>query len=171
MATTNRNLNTAKSGKNDEFYTKLYDVVMGLNPIRSYFRNRDILCNCADYNRAFHQYFAMNFVPFGLRSLTVFSRTGKVIRYYGKKKEVIFNGSSGSFTDLRYLTEKTIVVTNPPFSLITDFILLHHKKKHPVPYSGPNERDWLQADSPSYFQQYLTGPLLHSQGIPRSVCH
>lgn len=66
----NTNLNSAKSAKNDEFYTQLADIEKELKHYREHFNGKTVFCNCDDpYESNFFKYFALNFNQLGLRKL------------------------------------------------------------------------------------------------------
>ena len=67
----NKDLNKAKEGKKDEFYTQLEDIEKEMRHYREYFRGKSVFCNCDDpYESNFFKYFVMNFNMLGLRKLT-----------------------------------------------------------------------------------------------------
>ena len=73
-------LNSAKSAKNDEFYTQLTDIEKELWHYRELFRNKAIFCNCDDpYESNFFKYFALNFNFLGLKKLTATCYVGSPI--------------------------------------------------------------------------------------------
>ena len=67
----NKNLQTAKKAKNDEFYTRLEDIEKELNGYDpAVFENKTIFCNCDDPTRSnFWAFFHMNFNRLGLKKL------------------------------------------------------------------------------------------------------
>lgn len=66
----NRDLNSAKSGRKDEFYTQLSDIELEMKHYKSHFKGKTVLCNCDDpYESNFFKYFAMNFNYLGLKKL------------------------------------------------------------------------------------------------------
>lgn len=66
----NRTLSSAKSAKQDEFYTQLADIANELRHYRDHFKGKVVLCNCDDpYESDFFKYFAANFNTFGLKKL------------------------------------------------------------------------------------------------------
>lgn len=70
----NDKLQTAKSAKNDEFYTQYVDIEKEMNAYIDYnpevFKNKTILLPCDDPEWSnFTKYFAQNFQRFGLRKL------------------------------------------------------------------------------------------------------
>ena len=63
-------LNTAKSGKNDEFYTILSDIEKELRHYTRHFRNKTVVCNCDDPRVSnFFKYFLNSFEKLGLKEL------------------------------------------------------------------------------------------------------
>jgi len=63
-------LNSARSAKNDEFYTQLTDIETEMRHYKKQFRGKVIFCNCDDpYESNFFKYFAMNFNFLGLKKL------------------------------------------------------------------------------------------------------
>ena len=77
----NKNLNSAKVAKKDEFYTQLPDIENELKHYRQHFRDKVILCNCDDpYESNFFKYFANNFNAFGLKKLICTCYNGSPIQ-------------------------------------------------------------------------------------------
>ena len=70
----NRNLNAAKTAKNDEFYTQFYDIETEMEAYLDYnrdvFRGKTLLLPCDDPEWSnFTRYFAQNFETLGLKKL------------------------------------------------------------------------------------------------------
>lgn len=66
----NESLGAARAAKNDEYYTRLRDIEDELKHYKKHFKDKVVFCNCDDpYESNFFQYFAMNFVPLGLKKL------------------------------------------------------------------------------------------------------
>lgn len=66
----NKNLNSAKAAKKDEFYTQLSDIEHEMQHYWEHFRGKTILCNCDDpYESNFFKYFALRFNQLGLKKL------------------------------------------------------------------------------------------------------
>ena len=66
----NTGLASAKSGKNDEFYTQLSDIQAELKNYNDKFINKTVICNCDDpFESNFVKYFLMNFNRLGLKEL------------------------------------------------------------------------------------------------------
>jgi len=69
-----KNLIIAKREKNDEFYTRYYDVEKEVGAYLDYdpntFRDKTVYCNCDDpYESNFFKYFVLNFRKLGLKRL------------------------------------------------------------------------------------------------------
>ena len=66
----NRNLNSAKTARKDEFYTKLTDIEKEMRYYRKHFKGKTVLCNCDDpFESNFFKYFVLNFNRLGLKKL------------------------------------------------------------------------------------------------------
>lgn len=66
----NRTLSSAKTAKQDEFYTQLSDIENELKHYRAHFKGKVVLCNCDDPRESkFFEYFALNFNSLGLKKL------------------------------------------------------------------------------------------------------
>ena len=155
----NKSLSSAKTNKEDEFYTQLSDIEKELKHYRNFFQDKVVYCNCDDPRISnFFVYFSLNFEKLGLKklittcyknqSIDLFSQKDKeqavYLEYNGDK-----NGNSipdadeigtialkgdGDFRNqesIDLLTQADIIVTNPPFSLFREYIaqLIEHDKK------------------------------------------
>lgn len=150
MARNNNNLHSAKSAKNDEFYTQLTDIEKELMHYRDFFNGKVVLCNCNDaLHSNFAKYFSLNFEFLGLKKLIctaykVDGEHGKVCIYEGDKNGNkvpdldewecrMLNGDGGFASEecIEFLKECDVVVTNPPFSLFRDYValLMQYNKK------------------------------------------
>lgn len=66
----NRNLNSAKTARKDEFYTQLTDIEKEMRYYRKHFKGKTVLCNCDDpFESNFFKYFVLNFNRLGLKKL------------------------------------------------------------------------------------------------------
>lgn len=158
MANENSGLHSAKRNKKDEFYTQIVDIERELRHYRKQFKNKVVYCNCDDpYISAFFEYFAKNFEFLGLKKLITTcyksqridlfsqddSETAIKLEYTGGAKDSLptpddigvtpLNGD-GDFRSeecIEILKEADIVVTNPPFSLFSEYVfqLARHEKK------------------------------------------
>lgn len=155
----NKRMNKAKTSKNDEFYTRLEDIESELRHYKEHFKDKVVLCNCDDPRVSnFTRYFVLNFEFLGLKKLIctcyknaepeLFSRNESESAIYmvyegdkdGNRKaddnEYQINHLKGdgdfrSVECIELLKEADIVVTNPPFSLMKEYMLqlLQYNKK------------------------------------------
>jgi hypothetical protein len=158
MANENTGLQSAKRNKKDEFYTQIGDIERELKNYRKHFKGKVVYCNCDDpYISAFFEYFAKNFEFFGLKKLITTcyksqevdlfsqndSETAIKLEYTGGAKNslpksidigITHLAGDGDFRSnecIEILKESDIVVTNPPFSLFSEYVvqLAAYKKK------------------------------------------
>lgn len=167
----NKNLNSARKAKKDEFYTQISDIEKELQHYWAHFRGKTVLCNCDDpYESNFFKYFALNFNQLGLKKLICtcyngspvqgtelitffkeFNEEPKKVAYKAEITEVKdMNGDgavdlsdvkillqndknimslleTGDFRSkecVELLKEADLVVTNPPFSLFREYLML-----------------------------------------------
>lgn len=171
----NKNLQSAKAAKNDEFYTQLPDIERELRHYAKQLRGKVVFCNCDDpYESNFFKYFAMNFNQLGLKKLIATCYNPSPIAYtqltfldveplvkkgmskntkHAYKIEITevkdYDGSgSTNLADVEYLlkhgnnaltmlkgdgdfrseeciellNQSDVVVTNPPFSMLREYI-------------------------------------------------
>ena len=155
----NKSLSNAKRAKKDEFYTQLSDIENELRHYKEHFRDKVVFCNCDDPRISnFFHYFSYNFEQLGLKKLIttcyksqsrdLFSQNDSEraiwLEYYGDKNGnrvpdpneigIHYLNGDGDFRSaecVELLEQADIVVTNPPFSLLNEYILFlnRHKKK------------------------------------------
>jgi len=155
----NKNLHSAKTAKQDEFYTQLSDIEKELSHYKEYFKRKVVFCNCDDPRVSnFFVYFSQNFKQLGLKKLIttcyknqdpdLFSqnKSGKAIylEYTGAKngdkvpspeeigiEHLKGDGDFSSEECIELLKQADIVVTNPPFSLFREYVtqLIEYDKK------------------------------------------
>lgn len=155
----NKTLANAKKAKKDEFYTQLIDIENELKYYKEHFQGKIVFCNCDDPRVSnFFHYFSYNFEQLGLKKLIttcyksqerdLFSQNNSEraiwLEYNGDKngnrvpdpEEIGINylkgdGDFRSAECIELLKQADIVVTNPPFSLLNEYLLLlyKHKKK------------------------------------------
>ena len=135
----NNNLRTAKTAKNNEFYTLMEDVEKELRFYTEYFEGKVVYCNCDDYQSSnFYKYFYYNFHYLKLKKLiSTGYKEGDNGLYAIYDGEIETNGKlegNGDFRSeecIEYLKECDIVVTNPPFSLFRQYVkqLMDYNKK------------------------------------------
>ena len=80
MAAGNKNLNSAKTARKDEFYTQLTDIEKEMRYYRKHFKDKTVFCNCDDpFESNFFKYFVLNFNRLGLKKLIATCYTGSPI--------------------------------------------------------------------------------------------
>lgn len=144
-----KSLSAAKKDKFDEFYTKLTDIEKELVHYKEHFKGKVVFCNCDDPEISnFYFYFAKNFENLRLKKLisTHFedsrpsykleivgdvNKDGKIDDKDNIKTPLKQNGDFRSDEAIELLKEADIVVTNPPFSLLREYIqqLFDYDKK------------------------------------------
>jgi len=155
----NNNLEKAKAGKNDEFYTQLTDIEKELRHYKKYFKDKTVFCNCDDPRVSnFFHYFSYNFEALGLKKLITTcyknqdrdlfsihqSERAVWLEYNGDKNgdripnpeeigitHMQSDGDFRSAESIELLKQADIIVTNPPFSLFREYVaqLIEHDKK------------------------------------------
>jgi hypothetical protein len=150
MANENTGLHSAKRNKKDEFYTQIVDIERELQHYRRHFKDKVVYCNCDDpYVSAFFEYFAKNFEFLGLKKLiTTCYKSQKIdlfsqgdseqaikLEYMGGAPNSLPTANDIGVTTLKgdgdfrsqecidILKQADIVVTNPPFSLFTEYVV------------------------------------------------
>lgn len=147
----NSNLNRAKKAKNDEFYTQYETIEDELKHYKKHFEGKTVYCNCDDPRWSnFFKYFVDNFHELKLKRLMascyvdqsynlftindkrepavwadydgwlVDGRTPEVSEI--EVKELKGDGDFRSEECVELLKQSDIVVTNPPFSLLKEYI-------------------------------------------------
>ena len=135
----NSNLHTAKTAKNDEFYTLMEDIEKELRFYTEYFEGKVVYCNCDNYQQSnFYKYFYYNFHYLKLKKLicTCFKadNNGLYAIYDGEIETTGKLNGDGDFRSeecIEYLKQADVVVTNPPFSLFRQYVkqLMDYGKK------------------------------------------
>jgi hypothetical protein len=155
----NRHLHTAKTSKQDEFYTQLSDIEKELKYYQKHFKGKSVLCNCDDPRISnFFHYFSHNFEKLGLKKLITTcyknqnidlfsehkSQKAVYLEYKGDRnnnkvpdpeeigiKHLKGDGDFRSKECIELLKQADIIVTNPPFSLFREYIgqLIEYNKK------------------------------------------
>lgn len=146
----NDNLHTAKSAKNDEFYTQLSDIEKELKHYKKFFKDKIVYCNCDNPQKSeFCNFFRLKFTDWGLKKLIVTCITedksnGKAYIWDRDTNgngimdddevqvfDLNYDGSFDCPQCIEYLDECDVVVTNPPFSLFREYVtlLMNHNKK------------------------------------------
>jgi hypothetical protein len=142
-------LTNAKKEKNDEFYTQIRDIEHELCHYKEQLHDKVIFCNCDDpVESNFWRYFALKFKHLGLKKLiaTHFEATkpsykleltgdmdenGEINDNDIIKTTLRQNGDFRSPECIELLEEADIVITNPPFSLLREYVaqLIEDDKK------------------------------------------
>lgn len=155
----NSNLTDSRNAKADEFYTPLTMIENELKHYKEHFRNKTVLCNCDDPRVSnFFRYFVIYFEVLGLKKViatcyknnnpdlfsqeetekAVYLEYDGSIKYSGEEdfakipcKELKGNGDYKSPECLEFLNQSDIVVTNPPFSKMKEYLpfLVKSEKK------------------------------------------
>lgn len=137
---------------NDECYTQYKDIENEVTQYKSQFNNKIVYCNCDHpLHSNFVKFFIQNFNEFHLKKLYVTCYSGMLKDFndepwfgevnYVDKVENVWNDNllitlkgDGDFRSLEcieILKQSDIVVTNPPFSLLYEFIpiLIKYEKE------------------------------------------
>lgn len=148
----NKSLHDAKRARKDDFFTRREDIENELSHYAEYFRDKVVYCNCDDPEWSeFWQFFKRNFRPWGLKKLvaTHYEPDEKNYAYMLEICEdtngdgvvdwrdeptitqIPCNGDFRSAYCVELLKQADVVVTNPPFSLIKEYIaqLMEYEKK------------------------------------------
>jgi len=137
----NKALLNANAAREDEFYTKLYDIENELRHYKEHFKDKIVFCNCDDPETSnFWRYFKLNFGVLGLKKLvSTHYETDKPsykLEYCMLPDEkgqyslqviqtkLKQNGDFRSPECIEILKEADVVVTNPPFSLFREYVAL-----------------------------------------------
>ena len=149
MAKNNKSMHQARINKNDEFYTRLEDIEDEISMHEDYvrqFEGKTVLCNCDDPEWSnFFLFFRLHFKQLKLKKVifTHYEMNGSPSyklewdgSYIGYdtlnlvKTQLEGNGDFRSPECVALLDECDVVVTNPPFSLLREFIglIIDHKK-------------------------------------------
>lgn len=143
------NLHRAKVVKDDEFYTPREAIEKELRHYRKKFRGKTVLINCdGSLESRFREHFMLAFGAYGLKKLivTTFNMDDSPARKYEftEEPEIVDNmvqnaeytllegnGDFRSEENIELLKECDIVVGNPPFSFMYEYVaqILKHKKQ------------------------------------------
>ena len=149
MAT--QNLDQAKRNKCDEFYTRYDTIEQEMQHFSNDFNDKVICCPCDDYTRSnFYKYFFNNFKRLKLKKLITSCYYPYTYALFAQNRSPRANYTITELIDGQVVTtpymhecdgdfrseqvrnlikQSDIVVTNPPFSLMRDFIsAVRHKQ-------------------------------------------
>lgn len=116
---TNKNLQTAKDDKNDEFYTLISDIE---REVQHYdFKDKIVCCPCDTKDSAFTQYFLSNYDKLQLCGLVASGLGIGVVKF---RKILLPLTETDCFSDEAALAifYSDVIITNPPFSKFRKFI-------------------------------------------------
>ena len=148
----NSNLHRAKKAKNDEFYTRYEDIEAEVMKYRKYFRDKVVYLPCDDpieKKSEFWSFFVNNFDAFGIKKLiaTYYNENGKTYKFWIdrdttnggdiRQEDLAGDGDFRSPECVEILRECDIVCTNPPFSLMKEFLPLILKYNKQFLVIGP----------------------------------
>ena len=134
----NDSLNKAIANRRNEFFTQADVIEDELRHYTDQFKGLSVLCNCNDADREFARYFEARYKELELSGLVCTSYSpdgnGEIWSYNGEIWSVSRLSGNGGFDTpecTSLLEACDIVVTNPPFSLLSDFIslLIRYNKK------------------------------------------
>jgi len=181
----NKNLCKAQKVKNDEFYTQLTDIEKELKHYSDHFKNKIVFCNCDDPEESnFWKYFELNFVKLGIKKLISthyekdkpsykleisgdINNDGVIDKLDIIKTPLKQNGDFRSEECIEILNQCDIVVANPPFSLMKEYIplMVNSGKKfliiaplYSITYQNifpyiKNNKIWIGYTTPKIFTQ------------------
>jgi len=137
VSTTNSNLSAARVNKNDEFYTSYNDIEKELTKYKQHFKDKIIYCNCDDPTWSqFYAYLknAFNYYEYSKLVTTHYVANGiSFMREFNGSQEVdtqlTGDGDFRSDECKAILDQVDIVITNPPFSLFREFVVLLQEKQ------------------------------------------
>lgn len=131
---TNTKLNKLQVVSNDELYTQYKDIEEELQEYWDDFKGKSICCPCDKVGVSnFYFYFKNNFdkiqpkeVIFSHLEDSILYNTVTILDKNGERQEKISGSKQGMFSPYfrPYLQRCDIVVTNPPFSLLTNIFKL-----------------------------------------------
>lgn len=133
LTLSNIRLRQAQKNRYDEFFTQIEDIDAEIAHYIEYLRDKTIFCNCNDYEETnFYRYFKDNFLRLELKKLiaTKYEITGKPSYKIEicndlivKKMPLKCNGDFRSDECIELLKQSDIIITNPPFSLLQEYIM------------------------------------------------
>ena len=125
----NKNLQSAKRAKKDEFYTQLYDISEELKYYEEHFKGKIVLCNCDDpFESNFFKFFALKFNDWGLKKLIATCYNGSPIA--SNQLELFEKGNPKPITKTAHKLEITEVpdINNDGAIDLVDIELLIKRK-------------------------------------------
>lgn len=174
----NKQLHTAKKNQKDCFFTKRETVEKELIYYKKFLKGKTVYCNCDDpHYSQFWAYLKENFYRFGIKELiaTYYSEDEPVYkttikkdslgRLHTSRKQLAGNGSFDSEECLAILQQADVVITNPPFSRLKDFVPLMYQYKKKFLVLGNQNMITFQNVYPYLLEKKLyLGVSIHSGG-------
>ena len=134
MAKKNDTLHSAKTAKNDEFYTQVSDIEQEIKHYRPHFKNKIIYMPCDNPEWShFWEVFKEQYIYLHYKKIIATFYNGIVdtdkqpykLEYDGINETKTFLEGDGDFRSeecSKILQESDIIITNPPFSLFREFV-------------------------------------------------
>lgn len=149
-----RHLNNAQRKDNDEYYTGRETAVEFIDSISSALFGKSVYCNCDEYDKSeIVKELKRRFEELRLKKLVATSYTGKQYYEYNGECETIYDlegdGSYDSEECIKIALENDVIVTNPPFSHISnrlyDFVKNNNLKfAYIMPHCSLGYSKWLK---------------------------
>ena len=113
----------AQRDKRDEYYTRPDDIIAEIQHYKDYLKDKSIICPCDDPSlSAFYTVLkgipCKRLIAVGLNSFIRIYQDGQEI-----DRPLLGNGDFRSDEVQQLIRESDIVITNPPFSLLREFVL------------------------------------------------
>ena len=149
-----RHLSNAQRKDNDEYYTGRETAVEFIDSISSALFGKSVYCNCDEYDKSeIVKELKRRFEELRLKKLVATSYTGKQYYEYNGECETIYDlegdGSYDSEECIKIALENDVIVTNPPFSHISnrlyDFVKNNNLKfAYIMPHCSLGYSKWLK---------------------------
>lgn len=133
MANTGFDLNKTKQNKKDEFYTFYEDIEKELPLYKEYLKNKTILLPCDNSDTSnFFKFLYNHFDEYELKELIsvgyTFDKPSQKVSYTKENglqyTPLSGNGDFHHIETIQLIKDCDVVITNPPFSLFTDFMAI-----------------------------------------------
>lgn len=134
MAKKNDTLHSAKTAKNDEFYTQITDIEQEIGNYRKHFKDKIIYmpCDNPEWSNFWHvlknQYIYLHYkkiIATFYNGIIDTDKQSYKLEYDGVNETKTYLEGNGDFRSeecTAILQESDIVITNPPFSLFREFV-------------------------------------------------
>lgn len=123
--------NNQRTNIDDEYYTQMKTIENYMFAYKEWLYDKYVYLNCDNSNSNFLKFFKQHFHDFGLRRLVATSIDHTVYDSLYDNERVLVDGSYRSPYCKKYVDACDVIITNPPFSKMVDFIdfLLENNKK------------------------------------------